>query len=126
MLFGNYKKKRNKRFSMYSRGEWMCFCWSDLLPEVQHPKLVQIVEAGFDDPPPEITSIQIDHSCGGKKTTRVRRRPRTLVGFPQPLVRTQREPSGTVCLSTHSFIHWRINRYRSSFWESQVLLIERY
>lgn len=52
---------------MYSRGELVCFCWSDLLPEVQHSKLVQIVEAGFDHPPPKITSIQIDHSCRGKK-----------------------------------------------------------
>lgn len=50
----------------------MCFRGSDLLPEVQHPELVQIVKAGFDDPPPEISSVQVDHSCRGEKTTLVR------------------------------------------------------
>lgn len=83
---------------MYSRGGVLvCFRWSDLLPEVQHPELVQIVEAGFDDPPPEITSVQIDHSCRGQKTTLVRWYPRSLIGFRQALVMSEREPS---CLNT--------------------------
>lgn len=65
---------------MYSRERVGVFRWSDLLPEIQHPELVQIVEAGFDDPPPKITSVQIDHSCGGQKTTLVRGHLRGVVG----------------------------------------------
>lgn len=38
-------------------------CASDLLSEIQHPELVEVVEAGFDDASTEISSIQIHHSC---------------------------------------------------------------
>lgn len=36
---------------------------SDLLSQIQNPELVQVVEAGFDDPPAKITAVQIHHGC---------------------------------------------------------------
>lgn len=39
-------------------------CGSDLLSEIQHPELVQVVEAGFDHASAEISPVQIHHSCG--------------------------------------------------------------
>lgn len=45
-------------------GDW---CGSDLLPQIQDPELVQVVEAGFDHASPEVASVQVHDGCGGQR-----------------------------------------------------------